>query len=214
MTCSILSQTLNPETAQEKGRFQHSSFLAGGAVGAAGQISVDHGRIVKMAPMSGERVVLRLLCLFKPLLACRDLAARCEAELLAPDPAYVHLHPWESPQRSVCMWLAKALTYPARLLLEMQQIQGTQAPLIMTVLQHLYLASVQATMYQVCRIMLPSWTGLQTWGWTCQRWAAGSCGSPFVPVYERQHCLLGIAMLLRGLTIQRCHGSALRPSYM
>jgi hypothetical protein len=42
-------------TPQEKGRFQHSSFLAGGAVGAAGQICVDHGRIVKMAPMSGTQ---------------------------------------------------------------------------------------------------------------------------------------------------------------
>lgn len=39
---------------QEKGRFQHSSFLAGGAVGAAGQIAVDRGRIVRMAPMSGQ----------------------------------------------------------------------------------------------------------------------------------------------------------------
>ena len=41
-------------TPQKKGTFGHSSFLAGGAVGAAGQIAVDHGRIVKLAPLSGE----------------------------------------------------------------------------------------------------------------------------------------------------------------
>ncbi|KAK9812845.1 hypothetical protein WJX72_004631 [[Myrmecia] bisecta] len=39
-----------------KGRFQHSSFLAGGAVGAAGAIMVNRGRIVKLTPMSGHYV--------------------------------------------------------------------------------------------------------------------------------------------------------------
>lgn len=39
-----------------KGVFGHSSFLAGGAVGAAGQIAVNRGTIVKMSPMSGHYV--------------------------------------------------------------------------------------------------------------------------------------------------------------
>ena len=62
-----LQHTVVP--VQEKGRFQHSSFLAGGAVGAAGQISVDHGRIVKMAPMSG--IVQHLVCLLVETTECR-----------------------------------------------------------------------------------------------------------------------------------------------
>lgn len=41
---------------KEKGVFGHSSFLAGGAVGAAGQIAVQRGAIVKLSPMSGHYV--------------------------------------------------------------------------------------------------------------------------------------------------------------
>eukprot|EP00891_Asterochloris_glomerata_P007953 jgi/Astpho2/7953/Aster-x0792 len=37
-----------------KGNFQHSSFLAGGSVGAAGAIAIYHGRILKLAPLSGH----------------------------------------------------------------------------------------------------------------------------------------------------------------
>lgn len=39
-----------------KGVFGHSSFLSGGAVGAAGQIAVSRGTILKLSPMSGHYV--------------------------------------------------------------------------------------------------------------------------------------------------------------
>jgi hypothetical protein len=49
-----------------KGNFQHSSFLSGGSVGAAGAIAVHHGQLLKLAPMSGHytpdlQVFLRFL---------------------------------------------------------------------------------------------------------------------------------------------------------
>lgn len=39
---------------KKKGEFQHSSFLSGGSVGSAGAVMVNHGRVVKLAPMSGH----------------------------------------------------------------------------------------------------------------------------------------------------------------
>ena len=70
-------------------------------------------------------------------------------------------------------------------------------------------ASVQATMCQACRITSPSSIGLQTWGWTCQRWAAGSSENSCAPMYERHHCLSWGAMLRHVLTTQCWHTSAL-----
>ncbi|PRP87215.1 hypothetical protein PROFUN_01477 [Planoprotostelium fungivorum] len=40
--------------AKESGRFQHSSFLAGGRVTAAGLIQIKEGKLISLAPLSGH----------------------------------------------------------------------------------------------------------------------------------------------------------------
>lgn len=39
---------------KQKGRFQHSSFLAGGPITSAGTLIIEDGKLVKISPMSGH----------------------------------------------------------------------------------------------------------------------------------------------------------------
>jgi hypothetical protein len=39
---------------KDTGSFQHSSFTAGGLISSAGLITVKHGRIHKLSPLSGH----------------------------------------------------------------------------------------------------------------------------------------------------------------
>ena len=118
--------------AQEKGRFQHSSFLAGGAVGAAGQIAVDHGRIVKMAPMSGTVVHTAV-----PMFLCRcRLRISCEC---TPSPA---------------AWLHD-VTEVLHILMYLRIL-----PLLLALCVNLVVyIRMQAIMCRACLTMLLSWTG-------------------------------------------------------
>lgn len=80
------------KSGHETGRFHHSSFVAGAAVAAAGEMTVHHGRILALSNSSGhyapQRSSLGPVLQHLSRMGVADLGA-IEIDLVDPPPATV-----------------------------------------------------------------------------------------------------------------------------